>query len=119
MLCCLLHFACLQSPCSKHLLLEFPYGHEFTSKEIYEDAGDEEELDFVLLPLDGYHEDQEGQQTQDENGEPITYPSEKMGFVVGRIDTKTNKRGKVEQKPKMSKAAARMAAARMNAAGTT
>ena len=91
----------------RHLLLEFPHGHDFTSKDIYEDAGDDEELDFILMPLDGYHET-DGEQTTDDNGEPMTFPSEQIGFLVARRDMETRKKGKVKQEPKLSKAARRM-----------
>jgi hypothetical protein len=35
----------------KHLLHEFPVGHDVLAKGIYEDAGDDEELDLELIPF--------------------------------------------------------------------
>jgi hypothetical protein len=39
------------SCCWKHLLLEFPAGHMISGKDIYEDAGDDEELELELIPI--------------------------------------------------------------------
>ena len=88
----------------KHLLLQFPEGHVLSSKTIYKDAGDDEELHFIILSLDGYHE-VNNKQTKDSEGNPITFPTERIGFIVVHLDGKTSKRGEVEEQPSLSKAA--------------
>jgi hypothetical protein len=78
----------------KHLLLEFPNGHSFSSKEIYDKAGEDEELELSLIPVMAQHK---------------ALPDTTQLFAawtVARVDLKANKRGKVDRKEHKSKAAA-------------
>jgi hypothetical protein len=78
----------------KQILLTFPKGYVLSAKEIYEDSGEDQELELEILPIKA-----------SQNAEHWA------GFKVARMDVKAHKRGKVEPTQKKSKAAALLAAA--------
>jgi hypothetical protein len=81
----------------QYLLLQFPAGHVLSSKVIFEDAGDSEELDYDLVDVAIKHKDLAAGQTK-----------HWVHFQVARTDLRVSKRGKVEHKEKKSKMAAKM-----------
>jgi hypothetical protein len=86
-------FANKQARRFKQILLNFPKGYVLSAKEIYGDAGEDQELELEILPLKHYSNN-------------VTYCEHWAGFKVARIDVKARKRGKVETPQKQSKAAA-------------
>jgi hypothetical protein len=85
--------------CWNHLLLEFPAGHELSSKLIYEDAGDDEELEFEIVPFHCSHAPA-----------PTVFNTHHCAaWMVARSDVRASKRGKVEHKENKSKAASLLA----------
>ena len=75
-------------------MLEAPAGYEFSTKVINPDAGDNEELDWNLAPVDHPRYDDEDAENED------TW----ICWMVARVDEKADKRGKVAAKNKKSKA---------------
>ena len=49
------------------------------------------------MPMDRCHENKDGVQTTDDKGNPITFPSEKIGFVLAHRDMSPNKKRKMKQ----------------------
>jgi hypothetical protein len=79
----------------KHLLLEFPGGHELSSKLIYEAAGDDDELELEIVPHCCSHK-----------SAPTSFNTlHCAAWKVARSDVRASKRGKVEHKENKSKAA--------------
>jgi hypothetical protein len=85
----------------KQILLNFPTGYVLSAKEIYADAGEDQELQLEILPIK-YYSNPGNNETNSEHW---------AGFKVARIDVKARKRGKVETPQKQSKAAALLFAA--------
>jgi hypothetical protein len=84
----------------KQILLTFPKGYVLSSKEIYDESGEDQELELEILPI------------------KLTNNSEHWaGFKVARMDVKAHKRGKVEPTQKKSKAAALLAAVAAGSSG--
>jgi hypothetical protein len=79
----------------KYLVLDFPTDHHLSSKEIYDEAGEDEELELEIIPIVYSHPVIEGSGTQ-----------HWAAWKVVRTDLKVHKRGKIEVKSKKSKAAA-------------
>jgi hypothetical protein len=79
----------------KHLLLEFAHGQVLSGKEIYSEAGDDEDLELELIPVHYTHSKATGDNS-------IHYAA----WQVARTDVQVSKRGKVERKETKSKAAA-------------
>ncbi len=79
----------------KYLVLDFPTDHRLSSKEIYDEAGEDEELELEIIPVVYSHPKIKGQGTQ-----------HWAAWKVVRTDLKVHKRGKIEVKSKKSKAAA-------------
>ena len=94
----------------KYLLLQFSLGYVLSSKAVYEDAGDNEDLDYDIMDVTYTHPQAAGATTE-----------LWMHFKVARTDLQVSKRGKVEKKEKKSKMAAKLEAkarqARAAAAG--
>ena len=90
----------------RHLLLEFPSDQVLSAKEIYADAGEDEELELDVVSTIGVHVSDKA------------YSMHQLyaAWTVARTDIKANKRGKVERKDNKSKVASMMAsiAASMN-----
>ena len=84
----------------RYFLLQFPPGHVLSSKAIYDDAGDNEELDYDIVDVTYMHKKVAGANTE-----------HWMHFKVARTDLRVSKRGKVEKKEKKSKMAAKLEAA--------
>jgi hypothetical protein len=83
----------------KHLLLEFPAGHELSSKLIYDEAGDDEELALELVPFRYSH-----------TSAPLSINTiHYAAWKIARSDMSASKRGKVEHKENKSKAASLLA----------
>jgi hypothetical protein len=82
---------------SQHILLQFPPGHVLSSKAIYEDARENEELDYDHCEVEIKHEKLAG--VGIENW---------IHYQVARTDLRVSKRGKVEKKEKLSKMAAKI-----------
>jgi hypothetical protein len=83
----------------KHLLLEFPSGHELSSKSIYAEAGDDKELTLELVTFVYSHS------SASTSYNTIHYAA----WKVARSDVRASKRGKVEQRENKSKAASLLA----------
>jgi hypothetical protein len=83
----------------KYFLLQFPPGHVLSSKAIYDDAGDNEELDYDIVDVTYKHHKCVGENTE-----------HWVHFQVARPDLRVSKRGKVEKKEKKSKMAAKLEA---------
>jgi len=81
----------------KKLILNFPNGHVLSSKALYSEAGDDEELEteFVSVPVN----------QRDMGIGDITYAC----WKVARTDTKSRKKGRTEAKVHQSKNAAMLA----------
>ena len=75
----------------KNLFLDFPQGHDFSTKALNQHAGEENELELELIELDG-----DGEQTGKH-----TFAC----WKVARVDKSPRKKGRMEQKEKKSKAA--------------
>lgn len=78
----------------KYLVLDFPTNHMLSSKVIYEDAEEDEELELEIIPIQYSHSDIKGQGSE-----------HWAAWKVARTDLKIHKRGKIEEKSKQSKAA--------------
>lgn len=78
----------------KQIVLTFPKSYVLSAKDIYEDAGEDQELELEILPIKYSNQNKE------------MHSEHWAGFKVARIDLKAHKRGKVEAKEKKSKAAA-------------
>jgi hypothetical protein len=83
----------------KYFLLQFPPGHVLSSKAVYDEAGDNEELDYDIVDVTYTHAKVTGINTE-----------HWMHFKVARTDLRVSKRGKVEKKEKKSKMAAKLEA---------
>ena len=83
----------------KHLLLEFPVGHEMSAKDIFDDAGDDEEFELELVPFVYTHSGVR------KAINTIHYAA----WKVARKDLRASKRGKVEHRENKSKAASLLA----------
>jgi hypothetical protein len=83
----------------KYLLLLGPPGHVLLSKAIYDDAGDNKELDYDIVDVSYMHSKVTGINTE-----------HWIHFKVARTDLRVSKRGKVEKKEKKSKMAAKFEA---------
>lgn len=79
----------------KHLLLEFPSDQTLSAKEIYVDAGEDEELELEIVPVT-FIDDIDGKEKR------VDF----AGFTVARTDVRPLKKGKVEHKTNISKGAA-------------
>jgi hypothetical protein len=79
----------------KHILLQFPYGHVLSASEIYERAGDDEELELSMVPVKVRHA-QMGNEIVSK-----TYAA----FTVARTDTAPYKKGRLEARDTESKGA--------------
>jgi hypothetical protein len=77
----------------KYLILDFPKDHELSSKLIYDEAGEDEELELEIIPLVFSHPPIKGVGSQ-----------HWAAWKVVRTDLKVHKRGKMEVKSKKSKA---------------
>lgn len=77
----------------RYILIEFPPGTMLSSKLIFSEAGDNEELDYDIVQI--------------EANDKVT--EHWLHFTVARTDTRVQKRGKVEKKSKKSKAASKLA----------
>jgi sarcosine oxidase delta subunit len=86
--------------------LQFPPGHVLSSKTIYDEAGDNEELDYEIVDVTYTHSKVAGANTE-----------HWMHFKVARTDLRISKRGKVEKKEKKSKMAAKLEAKAAQAKG--
>jgi len=75
---------------TKDLLLTFPSDYILSSKEIYEDAGENNDVELKIV----------SDATNPSNAEYWAV------FTVARLDVKAEKRGRVEKAEKKSKAAA-------------
>lgn len=82
----------------KYYLIEMPPGITLSSKVVFDDAGDDEELDFAIVPIE----------VKDGKKFDFTIKEFWLHFTVARTDTKVAKRGKVEKKTKKSKGAAKL-----------
>jgi hypothetical protein len=83
----------------KYLLLQFPPGQTLSSKLIFADAGDDEELDYGIVDI--------------ETRDNVTEPSRVerwVHFIVARSDLRVAKRGKVTKADKMSRMTAKLLA---------
>jgi hypothetical protein len=78
------------SCCWNHLLLEFPAGHMMSGKDIYEDAGDDEELELELIPILYSHLSLSNAQNT------VPYAA----WKVARSNLRASKKGKIDQKNK-------------------
>jgi hypothetical protein len=87
----------------KYILLQFPAGHTLSSKLVFADAGEDKDLDYQLYKVDTTPANYMGQEKCIEHW---------VYFTVARSDVAPNKRGKVTKKEKLSKMAAKLAAAR-------
>jgi hypothetical protein len=76
----------------KYLILDFPQEHELSSKNIYKDAGEDEELKLEMVPIVYSHPQMAGTNSQ-----------HWAAWKVARTDLKVHKRGKVEAKESKSK----------------
>ena len=83
----------------KHLLLEFPGGHELSSKLIYDLAGEDEELDLEIVPFHCSHP----------SAPNVFNTHHCAAWKVARSDVRASKRGKVEHEENKSKAASLLA----------
>jgi hypothetical protein len=83
----------------KNLLLEFPGEHVLSSKLIYEDAGDDDELELEILSYEYSHPGFPGK----------TNVQHYAAWKVARSDVRASKRGKVEHKENKSKGASLLA----------
>jgi hypothetical protein len=77
-----------------HILLKFPYDHHLSASDIYANAGEDEELEMKIFPVEYKHEKMRG-----------TNIAHFASFTVARTDTKPYKKGKMEQKQAKSKGA--------------
>jgi hypothetical protein len=82
----------------KYLVLDFPTNHELSSKVVYKEAGDDEELELEIIPIQYSHPNITGLGSE-----------HWAAWKVVRTDLKVHKRGKLEVKSKQSKAAALLA----------
>lgn len=82
----------------QHYLLEFPPGVTLSSKEIFEDAGDDDELDYEIVNV---------KVTTAKIGFDIQ--EHWLHFKVARTDTRITKRGKVMKASNKSKGASKLA----------
>jgi hypothetical protein len=82
----------------KHLVLEFPMGHILSSKEIFDEATEDEKLDLEIVPIGEIHHNLP------------THTSYYACWKVARVDLKFSKRGRIDKKEKQSVAAALLAA---------
>ena len=80
----------------KHLILEFPSEQNLAGKEIYQDAGEDEELELEFVPFVYTH-------TKFPSGRSNTLHY--AAWKVCRTDIRPTKRGKVDQKENKSKGA--------------
>jgi hypothetical protein len=78
----------------KQILLTFPKGYVLSAKEIFDESGEDQELELEVLPI-----------------KTKTNSEHWAGFKIARMDVKAHKRGKVEPIQKKSKAAALLLAA--------
>jgi hypothetical protein len=83
----------------KYILLDFPPSHSLGSKEIYDEAGEDEELKLELIPFVYAHKKIPNAVNT------IHY----AGWKVCRTDIRPTKRGKVEQKENKSMGASLLA----------
>jgi hypothetical protein len=74
----------------KHILLDFPSDHILSSKEIYDEAGDDEDLLLEMIPVCYTHP------TLGTVKNTVHYAA----FKVARADVRAVKRGKIEHKNK-------------------
>jgi hypothetical protein len=81
----------------KYLVLDFPSDHQLSSKVIYDEAGDDEELELEIIPIQYTHKNIIKKGLGSQHWE---------SWKVVRTDVKVHKRGKLEVKSKQSKAAA-------------
>lgn len=82
----------------QHYLIEMPPGVTLSAKEIYDDAGDDEELDYELVNV-----------TVTDPKINFTIQEHWLHFSVARTDTRIAKRGKVAKTSKKSKGANKLA----------
>jgi hypothetical protein len=68
-----------------HLLLEFPTGHELSSQVIYDDAGEDEELELEIVPFRYCHS------TNTDQFNSMHYAA----WNVARSDVRTRARGRL------------------------
>jgi hypothetical protein len=78
----------------KHLLLNFPDDQTLKASVIFEEAGEDEQLELTMHPVE----------FRDVAGN-VTETKLYGGFTVARVDMKPHKRGRVEHKEKESKGA--------------
>jgi hypothetical protein len=83
----------------KYLVLDFPKDHHLSSKEIYKEAGEDEELQLEIIPNVYSHPEIVGLGTQ-----------HWAAWKVICTDLKVQKRGKIEEKTKKRKGAALLGA---------
>jgi len=81
----------------RYYLLQFPPGVVLSSKVIYPDAGDDNELDYEIVKVESTH------------AKAGTLVEHWLYFQVARVDVRAAKRGKVEKKDKKSKGANKLA----------
>jgi len=82
----------------KHLCLEFGSDHSLSSKVINKEAGDDEELEFAIIPVEAKHPKL-----------PAPVQTCHGAFEVARTDLKARKKGKVQKKDLKSKGASLLA----------
>ena len=92
----------------KHLLLSWSDDYKLSSKEIYADSGEDEELELELIPIEYSRADKSG-----------TNQEYWAAWKVARTDIKAHKCGEVDIIRKMGKAAALLAAAANTASSET
>ena len=78
----------------KYLILDFPKDHQLSSKEINEEAGEEEELELEIIPINYTHPQIQGAGSQ-----------HWACWKVVQTDVKVHKRGKIVVKGAKSRAA--------------
>ena len=88
------YFADPKSRKFKHIVLEFPNDFVLSAKEIYSEAGDDDELELEIIPYEYDRPDENGR-----NQEAWA------AWKVARTNIKAHKRGKVDSMKKKSKAA--------------
>ena len=82
----------------KHLSLQFPSDHSLSSKVIHDGAGEDEELEFAIVPVQTTHPKL-----------PTPIQNYCGVFKVARTDVKARKKGKVQKKDLKSKGATLLA----------
>ena len=79
----------------KHILLQFPSGHELSASEVYDEAGDDEALEPTMVPIKVKH--------QGLGNEKVSKTF--VAFTVARTDVSPYKKGRLEAKTRESKTA--------------